>query len=158
MTTEERLERLENKLAVAKRINRWILGGGILLILACLTIAATPEDNKIIRANCLILEDANGKIRAELNVNKDGPRLAMTDANGKIRAQMAVGKNGPRLVMKDANGKTSAELTVNNNGAMLVMKDANGKNRAEMGMYKNGPRAVIIDENGKPVWSTPWKQ
>ena len=106
------------------------------MILACLTIAATPEDNRIIRANCFILEDANGK----------------------TRAQMAVGKDGSRLVMKDANGKTRAELAVNKNGAMLVMKDANGKTRAEMGMYKNGPRAAIIDENGKPVWSTPWKQ
>ena len=105
MTTEERLEIVEQELAVAKRRICWMLGGGALLILGCLTIAATPGNNRTIRANRFIVEDANGRARAMMSVDKDESALTMRDANGKLRVMMNVDKIGPGLVMLDANGK-----------------------------------------------------
>ena len=79
MTTEERLGKLERELAAAQRRNRWMLGGISLLILGCLTIAATPGGNRTIRAKEFILEDANGKTRASLNMLENLPRLCLAD-------------------------------------------------------------------------------
>jgi len=50
-----------------------------LLILGCLTIAATPGGNRTIRAKEFILEDANGKTRASLNMLENLPRLCLAD-------------------------------------------------------------------------------
>ena len=90
MTTEERLEKIEQELketkaglTASKRLNRWMLGSGALLILGCLTIAATPGNYRTIRANTFILEDANGKTRAAMAALKDGPWLGILDANEK---------------------------------------------------------------------------
>ena len=79
MTTEERLKKLERDLAATQRRNRWMLGGISLLILGCLTIAATPGGNRTIRAKEFILEDANGKTRASLNMLENLPRLCLAD-------------------------------------------------------------------------------
>ena len=62
MTTEERLERLERQLKASKRRNRWVMGSGALLLIGCLTIAATPGNNRVIRASRFVLEDENGKL------------------------------------------------------------------------------------------------
>jgi len=111
MTTEERLENLERELkktkaglTASKRRNRWMLGGVALLILGCLAIAATPGNNRTIRANTFILEDANGKPRASMSMDKDGPSLVMCDANGKTRAGMSASEDGSGLVLADENG------------------------------------------------------
>jgi hypothetical protein len=61
---------------------------------------------RIVEAEGFVLKDAAGKVRAELAVDKDGPRLGLRDEAGRTRAELAVGKYGPRLVQYDENGKT----------------------------------------------------
>lgn len=148
MTTEERLEKLERELTAAKRRNRWILGCGATLILCCLTIAATPRGNRTIRANEYFLEDENGKPRAHMSADKNGPGLSMTDENGKIRTMIDVGKKGPGLAMYDENDKIRAMLFVGKKGTSLSMNDENGEARAHMVVGKNGPILQMDDENG----------
>jgi len=63
----------------AKHGNYWMFLGISLLILGCLTIAATPGGNRTIRAKEFILEDANGKTRASLNMLENLPRLCLAD-------------------------------------------------------------------------------
>ena len=116
MTTEERLEKIEQELketkaglAAAKRRTRWMLGGGGLLILGCLiylriVLIGTIHVNAI-HARMLVIEDANGHARTLLAVDKDGPGLIMKDENGAPRAWMNVDKDGPGLHVADKNGK-----------------------------------------------------
>lgn len=41
----------------------------------------------IIRANAFVLQDENGKARAELRMDKDKPGLFLYDENGKVKWQ-----------------------------------------------------------------------
>ncbi len=91
MTIEERLEVVERELAELKA-------------------AQAQEIGKVIRANQFIVEDDNGKTRAELVINKDGPSLSLFDKNGNPRALLSALKDGPRLELFDENGKPRAGL------------------------------------------------
>ena len=96
MNIEERLEKLERELFAEKRRNRWLLVAvglgvvGVGLVWTLATIRPTAQAQganigpKVIRANQLILEDETGKIRAGLNVGKDGPGLSLFDETGKV--------------------------------------------------------------------------
>lgn len=96
MTTEKRLEKLEKELGLAKRRNRWLLGGvGLVLgmfALAWATIGtagkaqaqATGPAKKVIRANEFVVEDENGKPRAGLSVLKGVAGLALVDGKGTV--------------------------------------------------------------------------
>ncbi|MDD5222404.1 MAG: hypothetical protein PHE84_00305 [bacterium] len=85
MTIEERLEKVEKELTLLKK-----------------TLATAP---KVIRANKFIVEDENGKVRAGMVLDEDGPRLGLFDEHGKVRVGMGLDKNGPGLGLLDANGK-----------------------------------------------------
>jgi hypothetical protein len=144
MTVEERLESVERELAQQKRRCRRVVTGLIVAnvagVLAWAIIGKTPiafgqtaAEKKVIRANEFILEDENGKTRAQLSTDKDGTRLILTDANGKDR----VG------------------LHASNDDAWLVLSDANDKGYATLFTHKNEPRLKLLDENGKTVFSAP---
>ena len=62
MTTEERLARLEEELRNLR--------------------AGDAARGLIVRARKLIIEDAEGKIRAQLSVDRDGASLILYDASG----------------------------------------------------------------------------
>lgn len=53
----------------------------------------------------LSLHDVNGKRRAWLFVDKDGPRLSLHDENGMPRVGLGVLKDKPRMGLTDENGK-----------------------------------------------------
>ena len=115
MTTDERIENLEKGLASARRFNRWLLAAVGLALGVCIlagtfgpTMAAAPGGGaavKEVRANRFVLEDENGKGRAVLGVDKDGPGLGLFDAAGTPRAMLSVDKDGSGLDLLDAAGK-----------------------------------------------------
>ena len=89
---------------------------------------------KVIRANKFILEDGNGKERAELNVTKDaGPGLWLVNEKGNPRVILNLTKYGPGLGLTDEKGNPRAMLNVT----------------------KDGPGLSLYDENGKVIWSAP---
>jgi hypothetical protein len=155
MTIEKRLQKLERELTATKRRNRWIFLGVASLVLGCLTIAATPRANPIIRANMFVLEDDNGKGRAALLMDNGAPTLALMDGNGKVRAQVFVGKDGPMLALSDKNENHQAMMTGGKDGPMLCMFDKNGKPRAILTVDKDGPSLGMGDANGKSIWKAP---
>ena len=109
MTTDERLDKLEKELARAKRRNRRLLAvvGLVVGAFALVWIVARAGCNaqSVIRANAFVLQDENGKARAELRMDKDGPGLSLFDAAGKTRAGLTVVKDAPMLSLYDENGK-----------------------------------------------------
>jgi hypothetical protein len=109
MTVEERLEKVERELAALKA------GEGV------------------VKAQAFVVEDADGRIRAELGLTKDGPRLRLLDGNGTPRIGLALPEIGPGLALLDANGV----------------------NRAWVVAHSGGPILALFDENGAPVWAVP---
>jgi len=185
MTTDERIENLEKGLASARRFNRWLLAAvglalGVWILAGTFgpTMAAAPASGgaaKEVRANRFVVEDANGKVRAELNVSKDGSVLGLRDENGKPRIVLGVVaglKDEPMLCLSDENGKPRAALSVTKDGPVLslfdsenekplvtlqgtkvvalTLRDENGTDLARLLTGKSGALLQLSDENGKP--------
>ena len=186
MTTEERLEKLERELTETKALaarrpdvrRGWLLavvgvavvGLGLAWTLAKTTATAQAQAAgavpKTIRANEFILEDADGKRRAWLGVDKDGPGLHLLDENGKPRAVLTVTKDGPGLNLYDEKGNGRAALGVLKDGAALALFDEKGKGRTTLGVNQTvtpdgktitypESSLLLFDEKGKRIWSAP---
>ena len=181
MSIEERLEDMEREVGRQKRRSRWLLGA--ILVLAGGLVAAgvfktmiipaqaqTAGTAKFIRARSILVEDENGKLRASLTVDKDGPALRLWNEKGEGGAVLIVGKDGPWLTfydeksprvllmvdkggpwlgLFDENGKTRAWLAVDKDGPALRLRDENDKLRAWLAVNKDGPWLTLGDENGK---------
>jgi hypothetical protein len=167
MSTEERLERLEQELCAVKRRTRWLLsavGVGLMALALAWTLANTPSTAqaqgaaavpKEIRANKIILEDLTGKARAMLTVDADEAGLIVLDENGKGRAMLTVDKEGVGLVMTDEIGKGRVGLVVHNGNPLLTLKVIGG-GQAALGVGEGGKAgALLLDNTGKPIWSAP---
>jgi len=64
--------------------------------------------------------------RAILNVNHDGPALAMTGERGALRAILALVKGEPGLVFFDAKERERARLAVADGNGSALLRDADG--------------------------------
>lgn len=163
MTIEERLEHCERELTATKRHTRWLMGGA-LMILGCLTIAATPGDKQIIRAQQFIVVDEQGRQRAMLGMYSNlsvRPLLSLSDEDGKQRAELTVFEDGTKLSLADGNGKTRIEVSTFKSGPNFSLYDTNDKNRVRLQAtiaghgLKNEARLDLSDANGKTIWSAP---
>ncbi len=128
MTTEERLENLEQRWLALKRLNHW-LEGAVVLCAVLLTIGgllltrsltkATPTTqaqgvgtaSKTIRANAFILEDAEGRTRASLDMAVNGALLKLSDENGGVRALLTGDTSGGGLRCPMTLGTTASRWT-----------------------------------------------
>ena len=155
MTTEERLEIVEKELAAAKRrIGRLVIGGAVALVCIAILLAAWLRPAEV-RARKFVLVDGDGKTRALLTVDEDGPRLGLTDESGKARAELRVAKNGPTLNLSDKNGNARAGLSVLKDGPVLDLDKGSGKTRALLTVEEGGPGMRLYGENDKILWSAP---
>ena len=85
MEIEKRFEKLEKELQRSKRKECWFVGFGSLMLCffsalflettASNLTAQKPSVGKEIRANNFILEDADGRIRARLNLSGDDQKI-----------------------------------------------------------------------------------
>jgi hypothetical protein len=161
---EDRLRKLEEKLARTERRYRFVLAGIGIAVLACAVIwvvigaagrtqAQKPgETGKVIRANAFVLVDEQGDTRAVLAAGKDGlePGLCLFDEKGEVRAALSVSDDGPRLVLYDEKGTPRAGLNAFKDGPGLLLHDENGETRAALGTGERGPGLSLYDEKGTP--------
>lgn len=124
--------------------------------------ATTPalgpnHEPTVIRANQFILEDANGKTRAVLDVGKDGaPGFYLYGDNGTPRAMLGMTNYGAMLALCDKTGKTTASLAVSNDGTSLRLADDQGRPRLRVDVGKDGtPELTLFYANGVKIWSKP---
>ena len=122
--------------------------------------AAARESNsgpKVIRANQFILEDANGKTRAVLDVGNDGaPGFYLYDDNATPRVMLGVTNHGAMLALCDKTGKTVASLAVGGDGSSLRLSDDHGRPRLRVNVGKDGvPELTLFYANGVKIWSKP---
>ncbi len=148
MTTEERLAILEQGQAkMGAKLAR--LTKGRVLKAGVVDVRATE-----VRGHKFVLVDENGKIRATLDMYRDGPRLLMFDENGKARAALGMMKGGAKLSLGDENGNRRAALGMTKDGARLRLFDEKGP-RVIVTAFKDGPVLALADENGQRIWSAP---
>ena len=140
MSTEERIERLEKKLARLKRRDRWL--PAVILLAAGAWIAfagfgrmtskagalTEAQGHKTVRANAFILLDKNDKERASLAMTKMGPALTLYDEKGKTRALLVATRMiGPALRLYDEKGKTRVSMDVRYGEQALWFYDEKGE-------------------------------
>jgi hypothetical protein len=161
MTTEERLEKVEQELARAKRLVRRLMIAalaciGVLVVswteVLQMTAQGKPHVAPQVLARSFILVDDNDKPRAMLFMAYDTTGLTLLDEKGKPRAMLATGKNTSTLALNDENGKIRAAMGVASDGPGLTLFDENGKGRgAKLSAEKGGTGLILIDEKGKPI-------
>ena len=86
-------------------------------ILGLMGQAGPNHPGKVLRAERIILQDANRKVRAELGLKNGGPSLTLFDEQGKCRASLALSKDGSSsLSFYDKGGDCRAVLLVRSDG------------------------------------------
>ncbi len=153
MTVEERLTQLERK---NRRLTLAMLLTGVAAALVVMIgMARSDAVPDLVRAHRFELLDENGKMRAALGVDKDGPGLVLRDQNEKARAALAVYKKGSGLDLTDEAGKVRAALVVDKKGPWLALLDENEKVRATLDATKDGSGLELRDENGRVLRHLP---
>jgi hypothetical protein len=142
----ERLERVE-------RQNRWLVCGGLVLVLLCgsvLLMAQKPLAQDV-EAQKFVLKDAEGKERAELHMTDSGPELALLSSSPSgAEAHLNLNNGAPGLVLRGVNGK-AALLRVDEDGPSLALisKKQDGVWFAGLDIAEDeGPRLKLARENG----------
>ncbi len=107
-----------------------------------------PVDGKV-RAEGFVLVDARGAERASLVTDGSGSVfLVLFDANGKARADMQVNNYGPSVNFYDPNAKTRLVL----GSTPLVASHVANKGLME----KNAPSSIVLfDAGGAVISRTP---
>jgi hypothetical protein len=161
MTTDERLEKMEAQLAHVRWINRCLVAGMVVCLAVWgLTQALDPatawaqSGTKEIRATKFIVEDENGRSRAELFMGRDGPGLVLRDEDAKGYVLLGIDKFRKFLVLGHENGRAGLELSLGKAGPEVMLTDESGKNRAVLMAIKGGPQLRLLNENGK-AWNAP---
>ena len=153
MSTEERLNKLENDLHQARRRNRWLL---VAALCACIGVGAaawmlrphTLPAPKEVRAEGFVLVDAKGNVRADLATDPDGaPSLSLfADSNAEPRVTLGLDTDGaPALRLAGPKGYPRVNLRVNTDGALsLVLSDSNKQPRAILGLDTEGAPSLNL--------------
>ena len=162
MTTEERLEALERKteeqrrgLSVAKRRNKYLLIGLVILAIAWAFTSTTETvqaqaGGNIIQAEGFELVDSQGHVRAMLSLIDNEPRLTLFSENGTLFVSLGGlnGEPGQALALCDENGMPRIALQVRDSEPELILQDENGMIRAGLVIYNGEPQLSLFGEDG----------
>ncbi len=170
MTTEERLEWLENEakrlqgeMKQSRKMSRWlgiILGvcvGAWLITGVLFPQGLVAQDvAKEIWANNFVVANENGQPITILGAFEFGPALYMYDHKGDIKASLAVLDEEPRLYLYDDEGNTRLGLAVFEDGQPgLTLFDETDTLRLALTELDTGPSLLFFDETGAVAWEAP---
>ncbi len=130
---------------------------GAALLSVVIAQQAEPTD-KVLTAQELRIVDPEGKTRMVLSHSVDGaPGLRMFDADGTIRASVNLREGQAALALCDKTGKPRATFGLTPGGrAVLGLRDENGKARAMLKLAQDGtPSIEMSDAEGKAIWEAP---
>ena len=170
MTTEERLEWLENEthrlqgeMKHSRKTARWL---GIILAMCIAAWLITgvlfpkgliaQDVAREIWANNFVVANENGHPVTILGAFEFGPGLYMYDQKGDIRASLAVIGTEPRLYLFDEEGNTRLSLAVFEDGQPgLTLFDEVDTLRIALTELDTGPSLLFFDETGAVAWEAP---
>ncbi|MGB7207947.1 MAG: hypothetical protein WBD27_04740 [Pyrinomonadaceae bacterium] len=105
----------------------------ILLLFFLLTevrSTAQPEVSPVLRTRAIELVDENGKIRAQLDVEKTGEVVfRLRDAKGTIRAKFGAGEGGSGLSMMDDRTEATVQIRANKDGGGITLFSRDGRQK-----------------------------
>jgi hypothetical protein len=158
MIIEDRVMYLEKELNRIKRRNSRLLTGiGFCLITLAAILGffsiptaaqASRRETKQIRANNFILEDKDGRKRAELAMDEDGPMFRLNNENGSMSVALYIhDRDKAGLSLFDANGNVRASVSLVQNVPLVFLYDESGNARAQL-FFSNqtGPGIKLYDE------------
>lgn len=105
------------------------------LLLMIFLLSQTPSDAQqsvtpIVRTRAFELIDANGKTRAQINVEDTGEVVfRLRDETGKIRTKFGAGKDGSGLSLMDDRTEATIQIRANTNGSEMLMFDRKGNKK-----------------------------
>jgi len=166
------VERLEHLERAQRRLGRLIVCAALVLTSAFLMGA---KGERAVEATSFRLVDEQGRVRilmtvssglsfldeegrgrAILGVNREGPGLALYGDAGKSGAILNVNKNGPALAFAGENGTTRAILAaLRKEGAGLVLYNEQGEERAGLAVREEAGMLALADAKGQSIWSMP---
>ncbi len=169
MTTDDRFERLERELALAKRHNRWLLAiVGMAVLMLVLPKMFSGNENaaqaqgkgsegREIVANKFVLKDKNDRQRGLFAIDEDNVLLSLRDNNGKLRVLLDISDNRPGLSMFDDNGNPSIVVSVDERGSNLSLSGTRGKGSKGgivIAVNENSPGMILFEDeiNKHQVW------
>jgi hypothetical protein len=164
-TLAARLKTLEGS---HRRLQRVTLAA-LLLVAATVLIAATDE--RSLEGTSFKLLDSTGRVRILMTPTSG---LSLLDENGKARAILSVDAQGPGLVLY--GDASRAILNINHDGPALaftgndavravfalvqndpglVLFDGAQHERAQLTVHGNRGAITLVGNDGKPLWEAP---
>ena len=158
-TLLSRLDKLEGNIGRLKAHNRllsWALLGLLAMsaFLFILSAAAQPDVQDVVRAKSFEVVGTDGKIMAMLSASAKGSELVLHDASGNPRAELNTDLDnlaGTGLVLYNDDGIISARLsTLSDSTPWLLFNDGWGRRRAEICTLSDmSPSFMLYDVKGK---------
>lgn len=125
-------------LAVVGMVLAAVAGGAISHWLLCGRGAFAQEPGgapQVLRAQALVIVDAEGKERLMLGVRPEGAGILVRGPDGKEQVVLGVTpKGGAGLSLNDTEGKQRIGLGFDAEGGGLFLMDANGVSRVDVGL------------------------
>jgi len=118
--------------------------------------AAPPAPGPVVattvEAQSFVLKDANGKVRAELNLMGSAPSLKFRDENGSALVTLSLNSEapaGPLLLLSDPQHHASVALSVlENAGPQLSLAGERPDIQLRMGVSPDGTSLELSDKDG----------
>ncbi len=86
---------------------------------------AIPE---VLRARAIEIVDENGKVRAQLNIEKTGEAVfRLRDQKGTIRTKIGAGEDGSGLSMMDDRTDATVQIRANKDGGGITLFSRDGQ-------------------------------
>ena len=105
-----------------------------------------------IEAQSFILKGANGRVRAELYMDGEGPSLKFLDQNGSSLVGLSLrdaAPSGPFLLLSDPQHHASASISVSSGeGSQLSLIGERADIQAHIGVTPDGTAVDLSDKDG----------
>jgi hypothetical protein len=140
-----RLEQLERRSSRLERENRWLKRAAALagVLVGAAVLLAAQEQNKPPTAEKFVLTDAQGRQRAWLGMDKDGPALRFLDENGRTSAGLSMGRDAIPIALYDREGRVQCGLAVERDGISMYTVGADGQRSVGRYAIKNTAGVLI---------------
>ena len=122
----------------------WLLVVIVMGIAGVSCVARTKE----IRATSFVVEDYQGKRRAELGMSEGKSTLQLFGENEGPRIVMSVGEAGPIVSLLDETGMPRIGLSVAEDSPQMSLLDETGTARIGLSVAKDSPQISLFDKTG----------
>ena len=102
----------------------------LIFLLAQSPSTAQQDIAPVVRTRALEIVDDNGKVRAQINVEKTGEVVfRLRDAKGTIRSKFGADESGSGLSMMDDRTEATVQIRSSQAGGNMILIDREGRER-----------------------------